>query len=86
MQGTLKQIATLLGLSFGTMNTILSRPEFCKCKYGTFYRINKDFLDNLLEYIRIRRKSNRYLNEKYKLVEVKLCNWKKKLEEKNVEC
>ena len=79
MQRTTQQLANLLGLSFGTMNVILSRPEFYKYRDGAYFNINRDFAENLYIYLNKRRKSKRFLYEKYKDAEIKLYNWRRKL-------
>lgn len=82
---TATEIANFTGLSFATMNLILCRAEFNKYKHGRKYHITLDFIAEMHKLFQFRKIDQKSTEEKYRLAQAKLMQWKRYLESRKYE-
>lgn len=82
---TATEIANFTGLSFATMNLILCRAEFNKYKHGRKYHITLDFISEMHKLFQFRKIDQKSTEEKYRLAQAKLMQWKRYIEGRKYE-
>lgn len=77
---TATEIAEHTGLSFAQINLILCRSELYKYKTGRKYHITLDFISEMHKLFQFRKIDQKSTEEKYRLAQVKLMQWKRYIE------
>lgn len=82
---TATEIAEHTGLSFAQINLILCRAEFNKYKHGRKYHITLDFISEMHKYFQFKKVAKEKTEEKYRLAQAKLMQWKRYIESRKYE-
>lgn len=82
---TATEIAEHTGLSFAQINLILCRSELYKYKSGRKYHITLDFIAEMHKLFQFRKIDQKSTEEKYRLAQAKLMQWKRYLESRKYE-
>lgn len=73
------EISRFLELSTSVIIPMLCRPEFDKYKYGTKYKINLDFVNEIDKYLEMKKIAREYTRKKFQKAQKKLYQWKRRL-------
>ena len=82
---TATEIAKHTGLSFAQINQILCRSELYKYKLGRKYHITLDFISEMYKYFQFKKVAKKKTEEKYRLAQAKLMQWKRYIESRKYE-
>ena len=82
---TATEIAEHTGLSFAQINLILCRSELYKYKSGRKYHITLDFIAEMHKYFQCKKVAKEKTEEKYRLAQAKLMQWKRYIEGRKYE-
>lgn len=82
---TATEIAEHTGLSFAQINLILCRSELYKYKSGRKYHITLDFISEMHKLFQFRKIDQKSTEEKYRLAQAKLMQWKRYIESRKYE-
>ena len=82
---TATEIAEHTGLSFAQINLILCRAELYKYKTGRKYHITLDFIAEMHKLFQFRKIDQKSTEEKYRLAQAKLMQWKRYIEGRKYE-
>lgn len=85
MYKTATEIAKHTGLSYSTIDRDLSRAEFNKYKTGRKYHITLDFISEMHKYFQRRKIDQKSTEEKYRIAQAKLMQWKRYIEGRKYE-